>query len=121
MCGSSPSGPSMVELAAQEREARSRAQAETDRINAERLAAKEAENAKLLAEQATLATADQARRERNRTLLAGYLAEEPTTQPMAPITPTITPDVVPIDLALENQTTRSSRKARTSRSLIGAF
>jgi hypothetical protein len=76
MCGGGPKGPSSEELIAQEQAAQARAKTEIDRMNAERELEKEAENAKMVAEQAAQANTDAARRASNRTLLAGLAAEE---------------------------------------------
>lgn len=76
MGGGGYSGPSSEQLVAQEAAAKDRATAEINRINAEKEAAKEAENAKVVADQASIANTDAARRVRNRTLLAGLGAEE---------------------------------------------
>jgi hypothetical protein len=76
MCGGGPKGPSSEELIAQEQAAQARAKAEIDKMNAERELEKEAENAKMVAEQAAQANTDAARRASNRTLLAGLAAEE---------------------------------------------
>lgn len=75
MCGGG-GGPSSAELVAQEQAAQQRAQAEADKIKAERDLNKQTENAKMVADQAAMANADAARRARNRTLLAGLENEE---------------------------------------------
>lgn len=76
MCGGGPSGPTSEELVAQEAAATKRAEAEIARTKAERDLEKQKENAMQLAEQASAAEADQARRSKNRTLLAGVGMEE---------------------------------------------
>ncbi len=74
MCG--PKGPSSQDLINQEAAATARAKTEVDRLNAEKDLAKQAENAKMVAEQASLANNDAARRAANRTLLSGLDQEE---------------------------------------------
>ncbi|WP_332751834.1 hypothetical protein [Hydrogenophaga sp.] len=76
MCSSGQKGPSSEQLVAQEMAAQKRAEAEVSRLNAERDLEKQKENAMQLAEQASAAEADQARRSKNRTLLAGIGTEE---------------------------------------------
>jgi regulator of protease activity HflC (stomatin/prohibitin superfamily) len=76
MCGGGSSGPSSAELVAQENASKARAQAEADRLKAERDLNKQQENAKIVADQVGMANADAARRAKNRTLLAGLASEE---------------------------------------------
>src|SRR3990167_6191947 len=74
-CGGS-SGPSAAELIAQENASKARAQAEADKIRADRDLQKQNENARIVTDQAAMANADAARRAKNRTLLAGGQAED---------------------------------------------
>jgi hypothetical protein len=76
MCGGGSKGPSSKDLVAQENAAKSRAQAEADRLRAERDLGQQRDNSRIVSENATLANADAARRARNRTLLAGLQSEE---------------------------------------------
>lgn len=74
MCGSK--GPSAAETRAQTEANERLAKAEAERIKAEQAKAQQEADAKTLAEQVAQANADQARRARNRTLLAGVASEE---------------------------------------------
>lgn len=76
MCGSRSSGPLSAELVAQDNAAKARADAEIARLNAERDLEKQAENAKMVAEQAAQANSDAKRRTNSPTLLAELAAEE---------------------------------------------
>lgn len=76
MCGGGSSGPSSQELIAQENEARDRAKAESDRIEAERNAEKDKVASKVMEDQVAAAKQDLDRRQRQRTLLGGLAAEE---------------------------------------------
>lgn len=74
MCRSK--GPSAAETRAQTEANERLAKAEAERIKAEQAKAQQEADAKTLAEQVAQANADQARRARNRTLLAGIASEE---------------------------------------------
>lgn len=100
MCG--PKGPSQAEIDASNERARKAAEAEAQRLQAERDAEKDRENAKLVADQAAAADRDAERRARNRTLLAGLDEEEGAGA-----------------LSLEDPSSASSKKAKRARSLIG--
>lgn len=135
MCGGGNKGPSSADLIAQENASRAKAQAETDRINAERAAAKELETAKVLKDQTSTAQADAAKRSRNRTLLAGLAAELGQTAPgvapleganavvvaPAPQTAVAIPGMIDTSASLEAPGTQSARKTRQAKSLIGAY
>lgn len=86
MCGGGYSGPSAAEQKAQEEAARSRAQAEADKLKAAQELERQKSGQAALADQVAMANADQARRTRNRTLLAGLSAEEdnPLESPKSP-------------------------------------
>jgi hypothetical protein len=104
MCfGGGSSGPSSAELAAQSKAAQDAAKAEADRITAEKDLAKHQENAKLVADQASVANADAARRIRNRTLLAGIGNEEDKST-----------------LSLEDPASKSAKKAKRA-TLLGSI
>lgn len=75
MCGGTK-GPSAADLVAQEDASRRKAQAEADKLRATQDLEKQRAGDELLAERVALANADQARRTRNRTLLAGLEAED---------------------------------------------
>lgn len=76
-CGGGGSkGPSAAEQKAQEDAARARAQAEADKVRATQELERQRQSEKTLADQVEMANADQARRSKNRTLLAGVAAEE---------------------------------------------
>lgn len=74
-CGGSR-GPSAAEIQAQAEANARLAEAETARIKAESDAKQQEADAKALAESVSAANTDAARRARNRTLLAGVLADE---------------------------------------------
>lgn len=99
MCGGGYKGPSAAEQAAQEQAARQRAQAEADKLRAAQDLEAERANQQALADQVNQANTDQARRAKNRTLLAGVASEE--------------------DNPLEDPTSPSSRKAKRS-TLLGS-
>ena len=102
MCG--PKGPSQAEINAMNESARKAAEAEATRLQTERDAEKDRENARLVADQAAAADRDAERRARNRTLLAGLDEEEGTA--LSPI---------------EDPNLASSKKAKRARSLIGGL
>lgn len=76
MCGGGPKGPSAAQQIAQEQAARDRARAEAEKLKAEQNLEKEKAGQKALADRVAMANADQARRSKNRTLLAGLEEEE---------------------------------------------
>lgn len=89
--GGGNSGPSSADPVKQKNAAKARAQAEADEITAQIELDKQTENIKVVGDQAQLANDDEARRIRNRTLLAGIENDEirtsaPTlkTQPRCP-------------------------------------
>lgn len=79
LCGGGSRGPSAAEIRAQAEANARLAEAEAARIKAESDAKQREADAKALAENVAQANADQARRARNRTLLAGALDEEGMT------------------------------------------
>ncbi len=102
MCGGNK-GPSAFDLAQQELAAKGRAQAESDLVRAQRDLGQSTANASLVANQAAMANQDAARRQRNRTLLAGLAFEEGSA--LKP---------------LEDSTSKSSAKAKRA-TLIGGI
>jgi hypothetical protein len=105
MCIGGQSGPSAADLAAQEAASAKRAEAETAKINAQKDIEKQAQNDKVVSDQATQANADAQRRIKNRTLLAGLGMEEEDTGLST----------------IEDPTSKSSAKARRAKSLIGSL
>lgn len=99
-CGSR--GPSSEQLQAQEMAARARATAEADLVRAQRELGESQNNASNVADLAAMAAADQKRRQRNRTLLAGLEYEEGTM--LKP---------------LEDPTSKSAKKAKRATLLGG--
>jgi hypothetical protein len=112
LCGGGSKGPSAAEIAAQTEANRRLADAETARIKAESDAKQQEADAKTLAESVASANADQARRARNRTLLAGVAAEE-GDQAFAP-----TPES---SIDLEDPDAPSVKKAKRAKTLVAGF
>ena len=81
-CGGGGGGPSAAEMAAQEQAARDRARAEADKVRAEQDLERQKQAQKALADQVAMANADAARRQKNRTLLAGVAADEGQIDPL---------------------------------------
>lgn len=75
-CGGGSKGPSAQETLQQTQASKALADAETARLKAEQDAQNAVQAQKVLADNVQLANADQARRQRNRTLLASLGSEE---------------------------------------------
>ena len=104
MCGGGPKGPSAEELVKQKEADKAAAEAETAKIEADRQLEKDKENARQNAQNAQMAEADKAKRERQQTLMQGILARDEEEEDKVKL-----PDGTPADILDEEKPKRKKK------------